>query len=74
MTDQVNTVPTVPAPECTQCGRETRLVGIESHPRLALTEVNTYACDRCDKSEIVVVPLTKEKPLPPDEESVASAL
>lgn len=43
-------------PICRLCGRDSRLYGIEPHPRLALTDLNTYGCDPCGTTEVIIVP------------------
>ena len=56
-------VPAVPV--CGECAQAIRLVGIEAHPRLALTDLRTYYCDRCDKNEVLNFPLwNPELPVP----------
>lgn len=47
----------VSTPPCESCGGATRIYGIEPHPRLAHTDVNTYVCDACDTTQALVVPL-----------------
>ena len=42
-------------PTC-DCGGETRLGGIEPHPRDKHTDIRTYECKKCGVSTAVVVP------------------
>ena len=52
-------------PVCGGCGDAIRLVGIEAHPRLPLTDLRTYYCDGCDKNEVLSFPLwNSELPVP----------
>ena len=44
-------------PACTECGRLTRLVGIEPHPTTPHTDLRTYECLACDGLQTQVVPL-----------------
>jgi hypothetical protein len=44
-------------PPCEVCGRPTRIYGIEPHPRLPHTDINTYICDVCDRSQVLVAPV-----------------
>ena len=44
-------------PLCEVCGKSTRIYGIEPHPRLPHTDVNTYVCDACDTTQTLVIPL-----------------
>jgi hypothetical protein len=46
----VETTSAIATPPCDSCGGPTRIYGIEPHPRLADTDVNTYVCDACDAS------------------------
>lgn len=50
----------VSTPACDTCGQPTRIYGIEPHPRLPHTDVNTYVCDACDTSQALVVPLPRK--------------
>lgn len=50
----------ISTPPCETCGRSTRLYGIEPHPRLPHTDVNTYVCDVCDTGQALVVPLSRK--------------
>ena len=43
-------------PICRLCGRDSRLYGIEPHPRLARTDLNTYGCDPCGTTEVIILP------------------
>jgi hypothetical protein len=51
----------VSTPPCENCGARTRIYGIEPHPRLPHTDINTYVCDACDTSQALVVPLPKKQ-------------
>lgn len=44
-------------PPCDNCGHPMRIYGIEPHPRLPRTDINTYVCDACDSTQALVVPL-----------------
>jgi hypothetical protein len=44
-------------PACTQCGRLTRLVGVEPHPTKPHTDLRTYECMACDVLQTQVVPI-----------------
>ncbi|MGB9367790.1 MAG: hypothetical protein WCE79_17440 [Xanthobacteraceae bacterium] len=44
-------------PACLECGRHTRLVGIEPHPTQPHTDLHTYECLACDVMQTQVVPL-----------------
>ena len=44
-------------PACTECGRHTRLVGVEPHPTQPRTDLHTYECLACDVMQTQVVPL-----------------
>ena len=44
-------------PHCTECGRHTRLVGVEPHPTQQRTDLHTYECLACDVMQTQVVPL-----------------
>jgi hypothetical protein len=48
-------------PACDTCGMPTRIYGIEPHPRLPHTDVNTYVCDACDSNQVLVVPLPRKR-------------
>ena len=62
MTDiHVEPMTALSTPLCDTCGGPTRIYGIEPHPRLPHTDVNTYVCDTCDTNQVLVVPL-KRKP------------
>ena len=43
-------------PECTDCGGQTRLVGIEPHLRLPFTDLCTYECLECAAVQTVAIP------------------
>jgi hypothetical protein len=43
-------------PFCLDCGGRTRLAGLESHPRLARTDIRTYECNACQSVQAVVAP------------------
>ena len=43
-------------PICARCGKATRLVGVEAHPRLKRNEIRTYECATCDAMVAVVSP------------------
>ncbi|MEJ0077588.1 MAG: hypothetical protein WDO17_19580 [Alphaproteobacteria bacterium] len=44
-------------PPCTECGRPTRLVGVEPHLTKPRTDLHTYECLACDVMQTEVVPL-----------------
>jgi hypothetical protein len=44
-------------PACTECGRLTRLVGVEPHATKPHTDLRTYECLACDLMQTEVVPL-----------------
>ena len=44
-------------PACPECGKLTRLVGVEPHPTQPRTDLHTYECLACDVMQTQVVPL-----------------
>ncbi len=55
---------TLSTPPCDECGGATRIYGIEPHPRLLHTDINTYVCDTCDTcdtNQVLVVPLARKR-------------
>lgn len=50
---------TITTPPCETCGGLTRIYGIEPHPRLPYTDINTYVCDGCDSTQALVVPVRR---------------
>ena len=42
--------------ECGACGGAMRLYGIEAHPAIAATDLQTYVCLRCDHVQTQAVP------------------
>jgi hypothetical protein len=55
----VETMTTLATPHCETCGGPTRIYRIEPHPRLPNTDVNTYVCDTCDMTQVLVVPIKR---------------
>jgi hypothetical protein len=45
-------------PACVECGRLTRLVGVEPHPIRPHTDLRTYECIACDVMQTKVVPIS----------------
>jgi hypothetical protein len=43
--------------ECAACGGTMRLYGIEAHPVIARTDLQTYVCVRCDHVQTKSVPM-----------------
>ena len=48
--------PTIPCPECARCGKPTRLIAAEPHPRVSQADLRTFRCASCDDTQTLVVP------------------
>jgi hypothetical protein len=48
---------TLAGPACSDCGKSTRLTGIEPHPTEQHTDLRTYQCVVCDAVQVQAVPL-----------------
>lgn len=54
----LNHTAVLPGPDCAECGKSTRLTGIEPHPTEKLTDLRTYQCVVCDAVQVQSVPLS----------------
>ena len=54
--DFIGPVPLLTGPLCEKCNGPTRLIGIETHPRLEGTSVRTFECPPCSTMAAVLSP------------------
>jgi hypothetical protein len=43
-------------PNCSRCGANMRLFGIEAHPILRQADLRTYVCTQCDDVQTEILP------------------
>jgi hypothetical protein len=43
-------------PDCSRCGKLTRIYGIEPHSQYEKTDIRTYVCDNCETVEVRMIP------------------
>ena len=55
---QLNHTAVLSGLDCAECGKSTRLTGIEPHPTEKQTDLRTYQCVVCDAVQVESIPLS----------------